>query len=132
MGRREAAPIGLTFNLASWAPWPLVDEAHTPRLLGGVNLGDEAVYLLFVNLPAQQLQAELVRRFPDQPPPAAVDELARRFLLHCRDYPLVRLRIEPGEGYRVPAGGMLIDACTLDMQGPSVMLMVRQESGLGQ
>lgn len=118
-------PIGLTFNLAPWVAWPITEEAHAPRLWGGFNLGDEAVQVLFVNLPAQDLAAELARRRPDEPPPATLDELARRFMTHCPDYPLVRLRIEPGEGYRVPVGGFLIDACTLDAQGPGLMLMGR-------
>jgi hypothetical protein len=53
-----------------------------------------------------------------------VGELADRFLSHLADYPPVRLRIEPGEGYRLPAGGILVDACTLDMEGPAALLLI--------
>jgi hypothetical protein len=119
--------VGLTFDLAGWLSWPVPDQARAPRLWGGINMGEEAVSLLFVNRSAEQLQADLACRLPGLSPPATMDELGRRFLTHCPDYPLVRLKIEPGEGYRVPGGGLLIDACTLDVQGPSVMLMVRQE-----
>jgi hypothetical protein len=126
-------PEGAAFDLVLSKPgqrsvrgsWPLPDAAPWPHLWGGINLGDEALSLLFVNLTARQIQAELVRQFPDRPPPTDLDELARRFLAHCPDYPLVRLSSEPGEGYRAPTDGLLIDACTLGMQGPSVMLLVR-------
>ncbi len=128
----EAAhAIGLTFNLASWISWPLQDETRLPRLWGGFNLGDEPVHVLLVNLPASHLAAELARDVAEAPPPTTLDELARRFLTHCPDYPLVRLRLDPGEGYRIPVGGVLIDACTLDTEGPGLMLMVRCEEAKG-
>jgi hypothetical protein len=41
------------------------------------------------------------------------------------DYPLVRLRIQPGEGFRLPAGGLLVDWSTLDKQEPDVLLLIR-------
>lgn len=117
--------IGLTFNLAGWLAWPVEAEASAPRLWGGCNVGDEAVSLLFVNRTAPQLAADLARDRPADPPPATLDELARQALTRWGDYPLVRLRLEPGEGYRVPAGGLLIDVATLDMQGPAMLLMIR-------
>lgn len=122
-------PIGLTFNLAPWVAWPLNQEERSPRLWGGFNLGAEAVQILFMNLPAARLAEEAARLCPDDPPPATLDDLARRFLTCCPNYPLVRLRLEPGEGYRVPLGGILIDACTLETEGPGMMLMVRAGGG---
>jgi hypothetical protein len=120
-------PIGLTFDRADGARWPPEEPDRTPRLWGGFNLGDEPVSLLFVNLTARQMQETLARDFPESSPPATLDELGRRFLSLRPDYPLVRLRIEPGEGYRVPPGGVLIDACTLEAKDPGVLLMVRLE-----
>jgi len=120
-------PPGLAFNLDGATPVPVRDEARRPRLWGGINLGDEVTSLLFLNLPAQGLLAELERRHPGQSLPGTLGELAERFLTLCPDYPPVRLGIEPGEGFRLPLGGLLIDGCTLDMQEPDVLLLVRHE-----
>jgi hypothetical protein len=115
---------GLAFDVSPLTPWPPSHEGHTARLWGGINLGDEAMSVVLVNLPAQQMHELLAVGFPDQVPAANHGQLAERFLTHLPDYPPFRLRIEPGEGYRLPAGGILVDACTLDMDGPAVLLLI--------
>ena len=80
--------------------------------------------MVLVNLAAQQMHDWVPRGFPDLAPAASHGELAERFLTRLPDYPPVRLRIGPGEGYRLPAGGVLVDACTLDREGPAVLLLI--------
>jgi hypothetical protein len=87
-------------------------------------LGDEAISVVLVNLAAQHMHDQLAIGFPGVAPAATHGELAERFLARVPDYPPIRLRIEPGEGYRLPAGGVLVDACTLDMQGPALLLLI--------
>jgi hypothetical protein len=43
--------------------------------------------------------------------------------------PVVCLAIEPGEGLRFPAGGLLVDGCTLGQQEPGVWLRIGGERG---
>jgi len=117
------APQGAIFDLL--VSQPGLRSIGWPRLWGAINLGDEATSLLFVNLTAQDLVAELRQRDPDLSLPATRGELAERFLKLCPDYPLVRLRIEPGEGFRLPAGGLIVAGCTLDKNEPDVLLLVR-------
>jgi hypothetical protein len=81
-------------------PAGLADSA--PGWWGGVNLGEEAVSLLVVNRPGEDLPAR----------PGG-----------CT---LVRIRIDPGEGFRLPPCGVRADVATLDGQEPGVLLMVRQ------
>jgi hypothetical protein len=119
-----ARPEGLAFDVSSRAPWPPGHEGRRARLWGGINLGDEATSVVLVNLAAQRMHDLLAGGFPDLAPAATYGELAERFLRHLPDYPPVRLRIEPGEGYRLPSGGVLVDACTLDMEGPAVLLLI--------
>jgi hypothetical protein len=119
-----ARPEGLAFDVSPRTPWPLCPEGRPARLWGGINLGDEATSVVLVNLAGRQMQDMLARDFPDLAPAATHGELAERFLTHLPDYPSVRLRIEPGEGYRLPAGGVLVDTCTLDMEGPAVLLLI--------
>jgi hypothetical protein len=119
-----ARPEGLAFDVSAQTPWPPCPEGRPARLWGGINLGDEAISVVLVNLAAQQMHDLLARGLHDLVPRATLGELAERFLRHFPAYPPVRLRIEPGEGYRLPAGGVLVDACTLDMEGPAVLLLI--------
>jgi hypothetical protein len=119
-----ARPEGLAFDLSPQTAWPLGQERRQARLWGGINLGDEAVWVVLVNLAASQIHDQLAQRCPGLPPAATLGELAQRFLTYLPDYPPVRLRIEPAEGYRLPAGGALVDACTLDLEGPAALLLL--------
>jgi hypothetical protein len=119
-----ARPEGLAFDVSPRTPWPPCPEGRPARLWGGINLGDEAISVVLVNLAAQQMHDLLAVGFPDLAPAATHGELAECFLRRLADYPPVRLRIAPGEGYRLPAGGVLVDACTLDMEGPAVLLLI--------
>jgi hypothetical protein len=120
-------PVGLLCNLAPWALWPSAEEQRWPRLWGGINLGDEETSVALINLPCRQLAAELRRRFPDRPSPEAVGELAGRFLRSCSDYPPVRLILRPGEGYRLPRGGLILDGYLEGKQEPDVLLLISHE-----
>jgi hypothetical protein len=102
---------GLRCNLALW---------------GGINLGDEETSVVLINLPCRELSAELRRRAPDQPEPAA-GELVERFLRCCWDYPPVRLVLAPGEGYRLPRGGLIVDGYRQGKQEPDVLLLISEE-----
>jgi hypothetical protein len=117
-------PIGLRCNLAAEAPWPEVDGLRWPGLWGAINLGDEETSIVMINLACRQLDAELHRRFPDQPSSAAVGKLVGQFLRFCSDYPPVRLLLGPGEGYRLPRGGLILDGCLKNKQEPDVLLMI--------
>jgi hypothetical protein len=113
---------GLAFDLPPTCSTPLA-EGMTPRPLGAVNLGDEAVSLVFLN----QVAARLVDRIRTTPgAPSTLGDLARRFLTSFPAYPLVRVLLRPGDGYWLPAGGVITDGYTMDMQEPSVLLLIRQ------
>jgi len=126
-----ARPEGLAFDRSPRTPWPLSPEQRPARLWGAINLGNEAIWAVLVNLAAEQMHDMLAQHFPGLPAPATHGDLAASFLTHLADYPPIRLRLEPGEGYRLPAGGVLVDACTLDMHEPAVLLLIgdRGEKG---
>jgi hypothetical protein len=107
----EAASVDLLVSQPGQSA--VLDKANGTPLWGGINLGDEATSLVFINLLARDRRAE-----------GDNDTL----------YPLVRLRIEPGEGYRLPANGLLFDICTVDKHDPDVLLRIycrRQAEGSG-
>ncbi len=117
-------PEGLAFDVSPRAPWPPREERRPARLWGGINLGDETVSLVLVNLAARQMHDLLNAAIPGLAPAVTHGELAERFFRQFPEYPPLQLRIEPGEGYRLPAGGIAVDACTLDMEGPAVLLLI--------
>jgi hypothetical protein len=98
-------PDNATFDLLVSKPaqpstsWP----GRTPW--GVINLGEEPTSVVFINQPAEQP------------------------LTLCPDYPPVRLRVEPGEGLRFPAGGLLVAGCTLDKHEVDMVLVVRHGWG---
>ena len=115
---------GLAFDLPPTCSVPPAEG--TPRPLGAVNLGDEATSLVFLNLPAARLQDRL-RTAPGAPGACpTLGELAQRFLTSFPAYPLVRVLLRPGDGYWLPAGGVVTDGYTMDKQEPDVLLLVRQ------
>jgi hypothetical protein len=120
-------PEGLRFNLDPQTPWPLTDDCPRPGFWGGINLGNEAGTLVFINVLARQIHHELSRRFPDLPRPATLGELAGQFLKSFPDSPLVGLKVEPGEGYRLPVGGVIVDGSTLDREEPDIQLHIHHE-----
>jgi hypothetical protein len=115
---------GLRCDMAAAAPWPGDDGFQGRRLWAGINLGDEETSIVIINLFCRQLQAELHRQLPEQPSPATVGELVRQFLRACSDYPTVRLILKPGEGYRIPRGGLILDSYPKDKKEPDVMLTI--------
>jgi hypothetical protein len=118
---------GLRSSLAPSTPWPAAQEHGGPRLWGGINLGDEEMSLVFLNLPWQLLDEHLFQRFPDQPSPATVGELAGHFLRNCPDYPPIRLRLRPGEGYRLPRSGLILNGYSTVKQEPDLLLSISLE-----
>jgi hypothetical protein len=97
-----------------------------PRPLGAVNLGNEATSLVLLNLTAARLQDRLHSTPCTSSQWSTLGELARWFLRSFPAYPLVRVLLRPGDGYWLPADGVITDGYTMDKQEPEVMLLIRQ------
>jgi hypothetical protein len=118
---------GMSCSLAPWVSWPDGASARGPGLWGAINLGDEETSAVLINLPGKELEAELRRRRPDEPAAADIGELAERFLRSYPNYPVARLLLGPGEGYRLPVGGLILDGYPEGKQEPDVLLLIVQE-----
>jgi hypothetical protein len=125
-GAQGNRPVGLLRALAQGAPRPGAEGSGCQRLWGGINLGDEQTSVVLLNLPTRQMEVDLRRRFPDQLSPASPSELVEPFLRCCPDYPMVRLILGPGEGYRLPQGGLVLAAHLAEGQQPNVLLLISQ------
>jgi hypothetical protein len=121
------APAGLGPSLAPWAACALPEGSVLPRLWAVVNLGDEDTQLVLIAAPIQTLAADVALRHPGQPLATTVGELVDRFLREFPDCPPIRLRLGPGEGFRLLAGGLILDADATDKQEPDVLLLISEQ-----
>jgi hypothetical protein len=92
------APPGAVFDLVLSRPGQTSVLDPGP-LWGLINLGDDPASVVFVNVPGRDLPAE--------------------------DYPPVRLRLEAGEGVRLPRGGLLSGSAGSAGDQSDVLLLVR-------
>jgi hypothetical protein len=121
-------PAGLGPSLAPWAACALPEGGVLPRLWSVVNLGDEDSRLVLIAVPIQTLAANLTLRHPDRPMPTTGGELVGSFLREFPDCPPIRLRLGPGEGFRLPSGGLILDADATDKQEPDVLLLISEQA----
>jgi hypothetical protein len=125
--RETGAPAGLGLSLAPWAVCIPPEDVVLPRLWAVVNLGDEDTRLVLIPVRIQGLAANLALRRPGQPLPTTVGELVGCFLREFPDCPPIRLRLGPGEGFRLPSGGLILDGDATDKQEPDVLLLVSEQ-----
>jgi hypothetical protein len=94
------------------------------RVVSVINLGDEATHLVFLNLSPGAIGARLAPPLGSAPRAAAA-ELLEEFFTASPVYPLVRLRLEPGDGLWLPACGVVYDGWTHDKDDVDLVLTIR-------
>ena len=94
---------------------------------GAVNREDEDTRLVLIAVAIPGLAANLALRHPRQPLPTTVGELVGCFLCEFPDCPPIRLRLGPGEGFRLPSGGLILDGDATDKQEPDVLLLSSEQ-----
>jgi len=110
--------VGLHFDNYDRAPF---ETRHRARNRLVVNFGETERYLVFVNLPMMKLRKVL--GVPEGAPVGNWSAyLLRELVERLPDYPVVRMRIDPGEAYIAPTDHMIHDASTALGRGPDVSL----------
>jgi hypothetical protein len=100
-------------------------RASAPNRLS-VNLGVEARSLLYVNLPLATIGALTGMQDPlDSRVGDYKQGLRHKFMSRFASYPVVRVRLDPGEGYIAPTENLIHDAITSSKQTPDVQFMVQ-------
>ncbi len=119
----SGAASGLGPTLAPWTPWPLASQHDAARLWGIVNLDDEPTGVVLINLSLAGLGAELTPRSPAAPP-ATVGEVVQYYLQASLGYPPLRIQLGPGEGCRLPPGGLILDGDPSGKEEPDLLLLI--------
>jgi len=110
----------LGLHLDSWDRYPLDTRARSLNRIC-VNIGAEPRHFLFLNLPLMNIARVLEQQSPDR----AFDSVGPAFMSRFPGYPIVRVRIAPGEAYIAPTDNLIHDASTFDSREPSVSLTLR-------
>jgi hypothetical protein len=111
--------VGL--HVDNWYQASLERREHAPNRIS-INLGIEPRFFLYINLRLATLAEVMNNRFPDFYGAQEIQHgLRASFMSSCGSYPVVRVRLAPGEGYIAPTESMIHDASTeggtaLDLQ----------------
>ena len=121
--RARGGFIGL--HLDSWyGPNPPSERARAPGRIS-INLGDEDRYFVFCNLTIAEMAERVATVDQAATVAGGAGALARTFLRHYRHYPIVRLRVRPGEAYIAPTENICHDGSTEGQSGWDLSLTVR-------
>jgi hypothetical protein len=107
----------------NWDTLPLAQKQDSTNRIC-VNLGVDSRYFLFINLTERDIFEILGCPDSDVNKPWT-RQLTSEFLKRYPDYPVVKLRIAPGEAYIAPTENMIHDASTAEMQHLDIKVMMR-------
>jgi len=129
-------------HIDNWSRLPVSQRHVAPKRIC-VNLGDDVRYLLFVNFPVRHLIDEILAALARHEgrlggdaeqtgvrralhPTSGVSALARAFLETHPMYPVLRLKVYPGEAYIAPTENMIHDGSSVGARGQDVALSLRE------
>jgi hypothetical protein len=98
------------------------------RAVAIINLGDEPTHLALLNLAPSVMASMLGLPWPVDPALPFGPDLLGRFFTTMPTYPLIRMRLEAGDGLWLPARGVVYDLCTLDKREVDVALTIHGEA----
>jgi len=113
----------LGLHLDSWDRYPLEARARSLNRIC-VNIGAEPRHFLFLNLSLMNVARLLAEESRETPHPAP-ESVGPAFMSRFPGYPIVRVRIGPGEAYIAPTDNVIHDASTIGSQGLSITLTLR-------
>ena len=117
--RRDGRRIGL--HVDDWFARDGNDRASLPGRLC-INLGEEVRYLLMLNLPLTVLRSSLQASLATADVHLSGTPLAHFFMTCFPRYPVLRIAIEPGEGYVLATENMIHDGSTEGTQNWDVAI----------
>jgi hypothetical protein len=116
------AYIGL--HVDSWYDFPLNRREYAPNRIC-VNLGQEDRFFLFSNIPIGQMYQLAKHSDTSASFDIGLTSGVRAFMTSYPSYPVVRIRIRPGEAYIAPTENIAHDGSSVDMDHIDVTLSIR-------
>lgn len=103
---RDGLLTGL--HIDSWYRRELDDRASSPNRVS-INLGTQDRHLLFVNLPLREIAERVAKARGGEWVEDISFQLPREFARLFPEYPVVKLRVAPGEAYIAPTENVIHD-----------------------
>ncbi|ARO87554.1 hypothetical protein EBAPG3_007100 [Nitrosospira lacus] len=125
--RRDGCRIGL--HVDDWFARDGDDRASLPGRLC-INLGEEVRYLLMLNLPLTVLHSNLPANLATANMNLSGTPLARFFMTRFPRYPVLKIAIEPGEGYVLASENIIHDGSTEGTQNWDIAIHFLGNFGL--
>jgi hypothetical protein len=117
------AHVGL--HIDNWYHSKLGERANAPNRIS-INLGVTPRFLLYINLPLAAIGALAAEQFAfDTRVGDTRNRLRDLFMSRYGSYPVVRVRLDPGEGYIAPTENVIHDGCTPAKNALDVQFSVR-------
>ncbi|NJL10409.1 MAG: hypothetical protein HC908_10210 [Calothrix sp. SM1_7_51] len=121
---RTEAYIGLHFDNFTHPP---VNKRSLAPVRVAINLGDEDRYFVYINLTLIEIfdileiphSQESYQKF------VFASSLANSFMKKFPCYPVIKLRLKPGQGYIAPTQNIIHDGYTLGTSDLDINLMLR-------
>jgi hypothetical protein len=113
----------LGLHLDSWERYSVEARARSLNRIC-VNIGAEPRHFLFVNLPLMNI-VKLLKEESRGNPDHESESVGPAFMSRFPGYPIVKVRVDPGEAYIAPTDNVIHDASTIGSKTPSVTLTLR-------
>lgn len=114
--------VGL--HVDTWYSAALADRPFSPTRIC-INLGCETRSFLFVNLPLSTMVAVLAKEDYASPEKFNSRDLIKEFLANFPDYPVIRLKVAPGEAYLAHTENIIHDGSTGEQKHWDITLTIR-------
>jgi hypothetical protein len=124
----RGAPSGAAEGLA-YRDRPAARKGRARQAVGLVNLGDEAAFIVLLDLPPSTLVVRLEAAGDSGANALSADRLVKRYFEIFPREPLLRIRLDPGEGLWLSPQGVVHDGWTYGKRDLDVLLSVRMEVG---
>lgn len=108
-----AGPYYIGLHVDSFYQVPLEERATSPNRIC-INLGAGNRYLYFINLPLVTIKQQLDEGGATDPKRLQIGSPLGRAFMECfPDYPVIKLRVAPGEAYIAPTENIIHDGSSL-------------------
>lgn len=116
---RSGKYVGL--HVDNWTSYPIEKRGAAPNRIA-INLGDEDRFFLYLNIPLTTIY-EVIR--PIINGVYHTSAIGRVFMTLFPTYPVVRIRIRPGEAYVAPTENIVHDSSTIGMTTSDIIFSLR-------
>ena len=105
-------------HIDSWDKQPIEERQYSRNRIC-INLGKEDRYLYFINLPIFSIYKSLPIKLTN------INKVVNLFLSENQNYPVIKVKIKPMNGYIAPTENIIHDGSTFNTNNKDITLTIR-------